>query len=53
MQCLIALKRYTECREMIEKEISTDTVNPDLFVIRAQLNIVTGEVSRAKAISWD
>lgn len=42
--CLIALKRYDECLEMIKEQLQVDDSNADLYVFRGQLNILFGSV---------
>lgn len=44
MECLIAMQRYSECMGVIEKEVSEDESNPDLFIVRAQMNLLFGQV---------
>ena len=46
--CLLSLQRYTECLDMINEELESDDANPDLYVFRAQLNLLFGNVSRVK-----
>ncbi len=45
MECLIAMQKYSECMDVIEKEVKKDESNPDLFVVRAQLNLLFGQVT--------
>ncbi len=44
MECLIAMQKYSECMDVIEKEVNKDDSNPDLYVVRAQLNMLFGQV---------
>lgn len=44
LECLIAIKRYSECMGIIQDEVSEDDSNPDLYVVRAQLNVLFGQV---------
>ena len=43
VECLIALKRYTESFSLVEKELD-GCDNADMLVIRAQLNLLFGKV---------
>ena len=43
--CLLSLQRYNECLDMINEELESDNSNPDLYVFRAQLNGLFGNVS--------
>ena len=42
--CLLSLQRYDECLVMINEELELDTANPDLYVFRAKLNLLFGNV---------
>lgn len=46
MECLIAMQKYSDCMGVIEREVSEDQDNPDLYVIRAQLNVLFGQVKQ-------
>lgn len=41
------MQRYSECMGVIEKEVAADDSNPDLFVVRAQMNLLFGQVRPA------
>ena len=40
----MALERYNECLDVVEKELQEDDSNSDLYVIRAELNLLFGNV---------
>jgi len=44
MACLLSLQRYEECLAMIKQELLSDNSNPDLYVLRAQINLLFGNV---------
>ena len=44
VECLVALKRYTDCLQVIEVEIENNPSSVDLLVTRAQLHILFGDV---------
>lgn len=41
------MHKYSECMEVIQREVVEDDSNPDLFVVRAQLNLLFGQVRTA------
>lgn len=43
--CLLSLQRYNKCLDMINEELESDNGNPDLYVFRAQLNLLFGNVT--------
>ena len=50
MECLLSLQRYDECLAMINHELVTDESNPTLYVLRAQINILFGNVSPSSTL---
>ena len=50
MECLLSLQRYDECLAMINRELVTDESNPTLYVLRAQINILFGNVSPSSTL---
>ena len=45
ISCLLNLQRYNECLVLIMKELEEDASSPDLYVLRAHLNLMFGDVS--------
>ncbi len=45
ISCLLSLDRYEECVEMIKQELETDHSNPELYILRAKLKLLFGDVS--------
>ncbi len=45
ISCLLSLHRYEECVEMIKQELETDHSNPELYILRAKLKLLFGDVS--------
>lgn len=43
--CLLSLQRYDECLEMVRVELEADDTDPHLYALRAQLNLLFGNVS--------
>ena len=50
MECLLSLQRYDECLAMINHELITDESNPTLYVLRAQINILFGNVRHSSTL---
>ena len=50
MECLLSLQRYDECLAMINHELLTDESNPTLYILRAQINILFGNVSHSSTL---
>ena len=51
MECLIAMQRYSECMDIIEKEVAEDDSNPSLYVVRAQMNVLFGQVRSTSMVA--
>ncbi|KAJ6654631.1 hypothetical protein lerEdw1_006784 [Lerista edwardsae] len=45
--CLGALKRYNDCLQMVNEEVTREKTNPDLFVLRARLYEYFGKATQA------
>lgn len=45
ISCLAALQRHGECLALVNKRLEKDSTNPDLYVMRARLHDMFGNVS--------
>ena len=50
ISCLLALERFSECVEMIKQELECDDSNPELYVLRARLKLLFGDVSAPRCV---
>ncbi len=51
IECLLRIQRYGECLERLEEELATDDTNPQLYLLRAQLKLLFGNVSSVAHLS--